>query len=74
MIKHNNTQKKIMICPKVSWKYSDASAENSYPTRTPIIILKAFPKNNTGRDVMIDTPSVIEENLMKELSIMIKKW
>ena len=34
----------------------------------------AFPKNNTGRDVMIDTPSVIEENLMKELSIMIKKW
>ncbi len=29
----------------------------------------AFPKNNSGRDVMIDTPSVISEAQMKELNI-----
>jgi aspartyl-tRNA synthetase len=29
----------------------------------------AFPKNNSGRDVMIDTPSVIDEHQLKELSI-----
>ncbi|WP_345953899.1 aspartate--tRNA ligase [Mucilaginibacter sp. PAMB04168] len=29
----------------------------------------AFPKNNSGRDVMIDSPSVIAEAQMKELSI-----
>ena len=29
----------------------------------------AFPKNNSGRDVMIDAPSVIDENQLKELHI-----
>jgi aspartyl-tRNA synthetase len=29
----------------------------------------AFPKNNAGRDVMIDSPSVIDEKQLKELSI-----
>ena len=29
----------------------------------------AFPKNNSGRDVMIDTPSTIAEEQMKELKI-----
>ena len=29
----------------------------------------AFPKNNSGRDVMIDSPSVIDEKQLKELNI-----
>ena len=29
----------------------------------------AFPKNNAGRDVMIDTPSIISDDQMKELRI-----
>lgn len=29
----------------------------------------AFPKNNSGRDVMIDTPSTISEDQLQELSI-----
>ena len=29
----------------------------------------AFPKNNSGRDVMIDAPSVIEDGQLKELNI-----
>lgn len=29
----------------------------------------AFPKNNSGRDVMIDSPSIISDNQLKELSI-----
>jgi aspartyl-tRNA synthetase len=29
----------------------------------------AFPKNNSGRDLMIDTPSNVEESLLKELGI-----
>jgi aspartyl-tRNA synthetase len=29
----------------------------------------AFPKNNSGRDVMIDSPSTISEEQLKELSI-----
>ncbi|MES2410579.1 MAG: aspartate--tRNA ligase [Bacteroidota bacterium] len=29
----------------------------------------AFPKNNSGRDVMIDAPSAIDENQLKELYI-----
>lgn len=31
----------------------------------------AFPKNNSGRDVMIDTPSVISKQQLKELGIKI---
>jgi aspartyl-tRNA synthetase len=31
----------------------------------------AFPKNNSGRDVMIDTPSTISEEQLKELGIRI---
>ena len=30
----------------------------------------AFPKNNSGRDVMIDAPSVIDDKQLQELSIM----
>jgi aspartyl-tRNA synthetase len=33
----------------------------------------AFPKNNAGRDVMIDTPSTISEEQLKELGIQIRK-
>jgi aspartyl-tRNA synthetase len=32
----------------------------------------AFPKNNSGRDVMIDAPSVIDESQLKELHIQVK--
>jgi aspartyl-tRNA synthetase len=31
----------------------------------------AFPKNNSGRDVMIDAPSVIHDDQLKELGIKI---
>jgi aspartyl-tRNA synthetase len=30
----------------------------------------AFPKNNTGRDVMLDAPSKIDAAQMKELQLM----
>lgn len=33
----------------------------------------AFPKNNSGRDVMIDSPSTISEEQLKELGIQVKK-
>jgi aspartyl-tRNA synthetase len=32
----------------------------------------AFPKNNSGRDVMIDSPSVIADSQLKELSIRVE--
>jgi len=32
----------------------------------------AFPKNNSGRDVMIDAPSVIDQKQLDELSIDVK--
>jgi aspartyl-tRNA synthetase len=32
----------------------------------------AFPKNNSGRDVMIDSPSAIKEEQLKELNIRIE--
>lgn len=31
----------------------------------------AFPKNNSGRDVMIDAPSVIDDQQLKELNLKI---
>ncbi|MDH5398374.1 MAG: aspartate--tRNA ligase [Cyclobacteriaceae bacterium] len=33
----------------------------------------AFPKNNSGRDMMIDTPSQISTEQLEELSIFVKK-
>jgi aspartyl-tRNA synthetase len=33
----------------------------------------AFPKNNSGRDMMIDTPSTISDEQLKELSIAVKE-
>lgn len=33
----------------------------------------AFPKNNTGRDVMIDAPSVLDQSQLDELAIMVKQ-
>ncbi len=33
----------------------------------------AFPKNNSGRDVMIDSPSAIKEEQLKELQIKLSK-
>ncbi len=33
----------------------------------------AFPKNNSGRDVMIDAPSTIDQKQLKELSIAVSK-
>jgi aspartyl-tRNA synthetase len=32
----------------------------------------AFPKNNAGRDMMIDTPSTISEEQLKELGIVVR--
>jgi aspartyl-tRNA synthetase len=32
----------------------------------------AFPKNNSGRDVMIDSPSTIADDQLKELGIEVK--
>ena len=32
----------------------------------------AFPKNNSGRDVMLDAPSTIEEKQLEELSIRLR--
>ena len=32
----------------------------------------AFPKNNSGRDVMIDAPSVIDDKQLEELHIRLK--
>ena len=29
----------------------------------------AFPKNNAGRDVMIDAPSVLDDDQLKELNL-----
>ena len=33
----------------------------------------AFPKNNSGRDVMLDAPSTIDEKQLEELSIALRK-
>lgn len=33
----------------------------------------AFPKNNAGRDVMIDAPSIIDSQQLKELNLSIEK-
>jgi aspartyl-tRNA synthetase len=33
----------------------------------------AFPKNNAGRDVMIDTPSPISDEQLRELCISVEK-
>ena len=33
----------------------------------------AFPKNNSGRDVMIDTPSFLAADQMKELNLVLGK-
>jgi aspartyl-tRNA synthetase len=33
----------------------------------------AFPKNNQGRDVMIDAPSEIDDSQLKELSLLVNK-
>lgn len=33
----------------------------------------AFPKNNSGRDVMIDSPSIIADAQLEELNIKVKK-
>jgi aspartyl-tRNA synthetase len=32
----------------------------------------AFPKNNSGRDIMLDSPSTIDEKQLKELNIEVK--
>ena len=32
----------------------------------------AFPKNNSGRDIMIDSPSKIDADQLDELNIKIK--
>lgn len=33
----------------------------------------AFPKNNSGRDVMMDSPSVIADEQLEELNLLVKK-
>jgi aspartyl-tRNA synthetase len=32
----------------------------------------AFPKNNSGRDVMMDSPSIISQEQLDELNLSIK--
>src|SRR4030066_458368 len=32
----------------------------------------AFPKNNSGRDIMLDTPSEISDRQLEELNLLIK--
>jgi aspartyl-tRNA synthetase len=32
----------------------------------------AFPKNNAGRDLMMDAPAVVDQNQLDELSIAVK--
>ncbi len=32
----------------------------------------AFPKNNSGRDIMLDAPSAIDSNQLDELSLSLK--
>ena len=32
----------------------------------------AFPKNNSGRDVMLDTPNTIDDTQLQELQLQIK--
>ena len=36
-------------------------------------VLIAFPKNNQGRDVMIDAPSELDSSQISELGINLKK-
>lgn len=33
----------------------------------------AFPKNNAGRDIMIDSPSTVADDLLKDLSLRVQK-
>lgn len=33
----------------------------------------AFPKNNAGRDIMIDSPSTVADQLLKDLSLKVQK-
>jgi aspartyl-tRNA synthetase len=33
----------------------------------------AFPKNNSGRDVMLDTPAEIAQKQLDELNIILRK-
>ena len=33
----------------------------------------AFPKNNSGRDVMLDAPSVLEDSQLDELCLVVKE-
>ena len=33
----------------------------------------AFPKNNSGRDVMLDAPSVLEPKQLDELKLVVKE-
>jgi len=33
----------------------------------------AFPKNNSGRDVMLDTPAMISNKQLEELQLIIGK-
>jgi aspartyl-tRNA synthetase len=33
----------------------------------------AFPKNNSGKDIMIDAPSALSEEQLHELSLKLKK-
>ena len=37
--------------------------------KKPFEIFIAFPKNNSGRDVMIDSPATIDDEQLKELNI-----
>ena len=33
----------------------------------------AFPKNNAGRDVMIDAPSLLDQSQLDELALIVKQ-
>jgi len=36
------------------------------------VIISAFPKNNSGRDVMIDAPAHLNDDQLDELSLQSK--
>lgn len=36
------------------------------------MIASAFPKNNSGRDVMLDAPSAIDQKQLDELNLIVE--
>jgi aspartyl-tRNA synthetase len=52
---------------------SSVRLRHQRPSADSIRDFIAFPKNNAGRDMMIDTPSTISQAQLDELSIAVKE-